>query len=421
MSSAVRLPVSYNVSTFGGASQDYTSIEAWEADTDNDLVTAGAGEVLKVTDDESVYEWTTQATFAFAGATANADYFRAVIYHENNTNRPYIHRTYYNTRFKEDYFGWHVDFRANFTGKYYRAALSIQADQCRVANCNIKSTWVGVKTETGNGTSFLINVCIHNCGYVGFYGNAGIAHLYNVTAANNDTRNYEDGAGNNHAKNCIAAGAGFSSGWYIKNCVTSGVQFVDEANEDYRLAASDTVAKDQGLDLSADSVFAFDDDLLGVQRPQGSAWDIGAYEYVLPNAPPDAPTEPFPENNQVGVAPGGVTLSCTVSDPDDDTLDVSFYNAADDSLIGEDTGVSSGDTASVIWPDRDSGTIYSWYVVVDDGLYTVVGSTWTFTVANVPQGQVYITFKAKKPTMTFTAKKPSMAFTARKPIITFDV
>ena len=417
MSSAVRLPVLYNVSTYGDASRDYTSIEAWEADTDNDLVTAGAGEILKVCDDAEKYDWKTQALTPFEGATTNVDYFRAVIYHEDNVSRPYIYRTYRNTQLKEDYFGWHVDFEADFLGSAYRTGLEIAADQCKIANCNIKSSWVGVKTEAGNGTSFLINVCIHDCGYIGFYGNAGTAYLYNCTIVNNAGRGAMDDGGTNIAKNCIVqgnSGADFYGDWTQENNATSGVQFTDESSEDYTLAGTDTVAKDQGIDLSSE----FDDDLLGIPRPRGAAWDIGAYEY---STAPNIPTLPSPENNQVGVAPGDVTLSCTVSDPDGDTLDVSFYDASNDSLIGEDTAVPSGDTASVIWPDRDSGTIYSWYAVVDDGLYTVVGSTWTFTTGNVPQGQVYITFKAKKPTMTFTAKKPSMAFTARKPTITFDV
>jgi len=58
---------------------------------------------------------------------------------------------------------------------------------------------------------------------------------------------------------------------------------------DYRLVASDTVAKDHGYDLSA--YFITDQD--GTSRPQGVAWDIGAYEYVSGSGdttPPLAPT-----------------------------------------------------------------------------------------------------------------------------------
>jgi len=49
--------------------------------------------------------------------------------------------------------------------------------------------------------------------------------------------------------------------------------FADYANHDYNLSASDTVAQDAGMNLSA----YFTDDIIGT--PRSSAWDIGAYEY----------------------------------------------------------------------------------------------------------------------------------------------
>jgi hypothetical protein len=59
-------------------------------------------------------------------------------------------------------------------------------------------------------------------------------------------------------------------------------------NSDVALSAGDTVARDRGADLSA----IFSTDILGVSRPQGSAWDIGAYEYVQggDTIPPASPT-----------------------------------------------------------------------------------------------------------------------------------
>jgi hypothetical protein len=53
-------------------------------------------------------------------------------------------------------------------------------------------------------------------------------------------------------------------------------------SNDMHLQASDTVAKDAGLSFS--SYFTTDKD--GVARPQGPAWDIGAYEYNALNVPP---------------------------------------------------------------------------------------------------------------------------------------
>ena len=50
------------------------------------------------------------------------------------------------------------------------------------------------------------------------------------------------------------------------------------------------------------------------------------------------------------------TLSVDVSDPDGDSMNVSFYDASDDSLIGTDIGVVSGGTAIVSWGSLSEGT-----------------------------------------------------------------
>ncbi len=56
---------------------------------------------------------------------------------------------------------------------------------------------------------------------------------------------------------------------------------------DYHLQAADSVAKDTGVDLSAN--FSRDKD--GVTRPQGAAWDRGAYEFTTATGPkPQPPT-----------------------------------------------------------------------------------------------------------------------------------
>ena len=55
--------------------------------------------------------------------------------------------------------------------------------------------------------------------------------------------------------------------------------FVDSNNDDYHLQRSDGGARNYGDDLSADSFYAFDDDIDDSLRA-GDGWDIGADEYT---------------------------------------------------------------------------------------------------------------------------------------------
>ncbi len=102
------------------------------------------------------------------------------------------------------------------------------------------------------------------------------------------------------------------------------------------------------------------------------SWDGGSS-----NTPPDSPTNPDPTDGETGVLTD-VTLSVDVSDPDGDSLNVSFYNASDDSLIGTDTNVNSGSRASVDWLNLAKNSDYSWYTVSDDGMNTTQSDTWIF-------------------------------------------
>jgi len=76
-----------------------------------------------------------------------------------------------------------------------------------------------------------------------------------------------------------------------------------------------------------------------------------------------------------------VDLEVEVTDPDGDAMDVSFYDALDDSLIGTVTGVASGQTALVWWDLYDSMEIpvFSWYVKVSDGDHVTRSETWMFS------------------------------------------
>lgn len=60
------------------------------------------------------------------------------------------------------------------------------------------------------------------------------------------------------------------------------------ASNNYHLASNDTVAINQGVNLSA----YFTSDIGGISRPQGAAWDIGAYEYVSGGGDVTSPSVP---------------------------------------------------------------------------------------------------------------------------------
>ena len=99
---------------------------------------------------------------------------------------------------------------------------------------------------------------------------------------------------------------------------------------------------------------------------------------IVVNNPPNKPTNPYPENGakNVDIAP---YLSVDVSDPDDDTLDVYFFNAADGTRIGTVLNVPSGGNASYQWEGLSYNKTYSWYAIADDTFYETKSDTWSFT------------------------------------------
>lgn len=96
-----------------------------------------------------------------------------------------------------------------------------------------------------------------------------------------------------------------------------------------------------------------------------------------PNDPPNQPTNPQPTNNSPYIDVY-LYLNCTVSDPNGDSLNVSYY-WSDDTYIGTVYNVANNTKASlqlIPWANHD--ITYYWYVTVNDGEDTVQGPTWNF-------------------------------------------
>ncbi len=91
---------------------------------------------------------------------------------------------------------------------------------------------------------------------------------------------------------------------------------------------------------------------------------------------PLMPSDPEPEDGAIDVTTEG-ELSVRVEHDEAETMDVEFYDASDD-FIGSESGVESGERASVTWPGLEYETVYDWYAVADDGEQTARSFTWSF-------------------------------------------
>jgi hypothetical protein len=78
-----------------------------------------------------------------------------------------------------------------------------------------------------------------------------------------------------------------------------------------------------------------------------------------------------------------------VSDPDGDSMDVTFHvdtdNDGNHEYTDTDTGVGSGGTASTSLSSLATSQVVDWYVVADDGDQTKQSTEWNFTTVSRPE------------------------------------
>ena len=124
----------------------------------------------------------------------------------------------------------------------------------RFYNCNFYSTSTSTGSTLLPPVSGFTGILINGIGEKG-----GTAPVFGSgwTGSNNRSSHATDAPGTSSVSNVRAA-------------------YVDAANGNLRLTSGDTVAKNAGLNLSADGSWPFTDDILSNTRP--STWDIGAHE-----------------------------------------------------------------------------------------------------------------------------------------------
>ena len=101
----------------------------------------------------------------------------------------------------------------------------------------------------------------------------------------------------------------------------------------------------------------------------------------------------FPAENKLKVKTYTPVYNIYETDQNSEfSMDMDLYSEF--KLLGTSTGVTSGTNASFNWPLSSAG-VYEWYVKVSDGVNTITGPTWNFTVTT-PTPRVSDIFKVEQ-------------------------
>ncbi len=161
--------------------------------------------------------------------------------------------------------------------------------------------------------------------------------------------------------------------------VSMNVSFYD-ASDDSLIGTDNDVANDSrasvpwnGLDYNSGyDWYAVAEDF------RGTSVESGVWSFTTREAKPLAPSDPTPAEGDTDVETEP-ELSVYVEHEAGEPMDVSFYDASDDSLIGSENGVASGEYASTTWSGLELNSTYSWYAVADDGAQQLTSTEWSFT------------------------------------------
>ena len=308
-----------------GPGTDYTSLSAWEAGEQKDLVTADEIAVAECRCSSSSADtvacemggWTTDSTRYVkiwttpAGGYRHAGKWGSTKYRlVGATTRLFL----YSCNYIEV-----IGLQFDLTAPSSSWLLIVSAANATIDKCIFRYTGVGAGYHGQAITPYQLNtdLKVTNCLIYGFsWGfrnhtticpNYKYIYIYNCTIINCDYGIRIEEAKRQRAiiKNTIISGGlcfqeyfsgdyntssdGTAPGSNSKTFTTPS--FLDAPNKDYHLGATDTVAADEGVDLSGDLYCPVSDDIDGDSRPYNILWDIGADERGESPVPPPVPLQ----------------------------------------------------------------------------------------------------------------------------------
>lgn len=297
------------IKTIKPSGGDYTSLSAWEAANQGNLVTADEKRVAEC------YSMIDSAQCTVDGSTTNT-----TCYLEIYTPTSERHN---GTRSPSKYL-----MEANFGS--FTPALSIQDDYTRVQGLQFHGTGSSAGIQTTNCSNVRISDCLsYDCGSEGvlIYQSSSAITLMNVVSLHCNRGFHYYNATTINSLNCVAMGSTERGFWQenqigntYKNCYSGGsvgadwdvpasnnwttnfsedgtgttttaayssssgayLTNVTVGSEDPHIGALSTL-KDAGTDLSGDAAWIHPNgnvDIIGTTRPQGSTWDVGVFESV---------------------------------------------------------------------------------------------------------------------------------------------
>lgn len=148
----------------------------------------------------------------------------------------------------------------------------------------------GGSSDTGAWVTISNALVYDTATAVRYEDNVRNLNVWNTTVGANVARAFRAASSNANgiqARNVLVLGSLPAEAAHSSNLAVSAGAFVNAGADDYRLAPG-SPAIDAGSTLSAVTM-----DRAGLSRPQGGAYDVGAYEYAASVAPaPPAPTTP---------------------------------------------------------------------------------------------------------------------------------